>query len=100
MAKRSTMRASDADREHVADRLREAAVEGRLIAEELEDRLARALRARTYGDLDPLVSDLPRPPAPRRKLTPSLILLRVMIGLALVVMAAVVLVIAVFLITG
>jgi hypothetical protein len=100
MAKRSTVRASDADREQVADRLREASVEGRLLAEELEDRLARAFRARTYGDLDPLVADLPRQLVPRRRLTFSLILLRVMMALALLVMAAVVLVVAVFLITG
>lgn len=43
----------------VADRLRQAAAEGRLLAEELEHRLARALRARTYAELDPLVADLP-----------------------------------------
>ena len=53
------MRASDDDRERVAERLRQAAVEGRLLAHELEERLARALRARTYGDLDDVVSDLP-----------------------------------------
>jgi hypothetical protein len=54
------MRASDADRETVAERLRRAAVDGRLLAHELEDRLARALRAKTYGELDALVADLPR----------------------------------------
>jgi Domain of unknown function (DUF1707) len=61
MARRSALRASDSDRERVADRLREATGEGRLLAEELEDRLGRALRARTYGELDALVADLPRP---------------------------------------
>jgi Domain of unknown function (DUF1707) len=100
MARRSTVRASDADREHVAERLRHAAGEGRLLAEELEERLARALRARTYGELDPLVADLPHPRAPRRKLTPSMILLRVMAGIAVLFAAAVVLAIAVFLATG
>ncbi|HZU39843.1 MAG TPA: DUF1707 domain-containing protein [Solirubrobacteraceae bacterium] len=59
MPRRATLRASDRDREQVADRLRQAAAEGRLLAEELEHRLARALRARTYGELDPLVADLP-----------------------------------------
>jgi hypothetical protein len=54
------MRASDADRETVAERLRRAAVDGRLVAHELEERLARALRAKTYGELDALVADLPR----------------------------------------
>lgn len=53
------MRASDEDRERVAERLRQAAVEGRLLAHELEERLARSLRARTYGELDDLVSDIP-----------------------------------------
>ncbi len=59
VARRSMVRASDADREHVAERLRQAASEGRLLAEELEQRLAAALRARTYGELDELVLDLP-----------------------------------------
>src|SRR5437763_5217344 len=100
MARRSTVRASDADREHIAERLRDAAGEGRLLSEELEERLARAFRARTYGELDPLVSDLPRPPAPRRRLTPGMILLRVLAGLAALFVAAVVLAVAVFLATG
>lgn len=43
----------------MADRLRGAATEGRLTAEELEDRLHHAFSARTYGELDPLVADLP-----------------------------------------
>lgn len=59
MSQRSTLRASDADREHVAERLRNAAGEGRLLAEELEQRLGSALRARTYGELDEVVADLP-----------------------------------------
>ena len=59
MARRATLRASDSDREFVAERLRQAAAEGRILAEELEARLARALRARTYAELDPLVADLP-----------------------------------------
>ena len=59
MAKRSSLRASDADRERVAERLRDAAAEGRILAHELEERLATALRARTYGELDSVVGDLP-----------------------------------------
>jgi Flp pilus assembly protein TadB len=54
------MRASDADREHVTDRLRQASAEGRIHAHELEERLATALRAKTYGELDATVDDLPR----------------------------------------
>lgn len=62
MAKRAHLRASDSDRESVADRLRAAAAEGRLLTEELEERLSRALRARTYGELDAVTADLPRSP--------------------------------------
>jgi hypothetical protein len=60
MGRRSAIRASDADREHVAERLRDAAAEGRLLAEELEHRLEAAFSARTYGELSAVVSDLPR----------------------------------------
>ena len=59
MARRSTLRASDADREKVAERLRQATVEGRLLAEEFEQRLEAALSARTYRELDALLADLP-----------------------------------------
>ena len=59
VARRTTLRASDADREAVAERLRHACAEGRLLAEELEDRLGAVFSARTYGELDALVSDLP-----------------------------------------
>jgi Flp pilus assembly protein TadB len=59
MAQRSSLRASDADRDQATDRLRKAAAEGRILASELEDRLASALRARTYGDLDAVTADLP-----------------------------------------
>lgn len=72
MTRRAMMRASDADREHVAERLRDAAGEGRLLADELEERLGAALKARTYGELDRLVVDLPSMqvgPSQRRPLT-------------------------------
>ena len=59
MAAHGSLRASDADREAVAERLHQAAVEGRLEPEELEERLHAALRARTYGELRRLHSDLP-----------------------------------------
>ena len=62
MASHSSLRASDADREAVAERLRHAAVEGRLEPDELEERLHAALRARTYGDLGRLLTDLPSTP--------------------------------------
>lgn len=59
MARRTAIRASDEDRELVAERLRTATGEGRLLPAELEDRLTAALTAQTHGQLAMLVSDLP-----------------------------------------
>jgi hypothetical protein len=59
------VRASDAERERVAEALRSHAVAGRLDATELEDRLGLAYGARTRGDLAPLLADLPVPAPPR-----------------------------------
>jgi hypothetical protein len=53
------MRAGDADRDRVAELLNTAYVEGRLSRDEHDARLESALSARTYADLDQLVSDLP-----------------------------------------
>ncbi|MFD9906741.1 DUF1707 domain-containing protein [Streptomyces sp. NPDC059063] len=53
------LRASDADRERVAEVLREAMAEGRLDMDEFNERLDAAYQARTYGDLAPLTQDLP-----------------------------------------
>jgi Domain of unknown function (DUF1707) len=53
------LRASHADRDQVVELLRVAAGDGRLSAEELDDRLERALTARTYAELAPLTADLP-----------------------------------------
>ena len=64
----SELLASDADRDRAAERLRAATAEGRLTAEELEERLERAFSARTDAELEPLVADLPAPrraPRPR-----------------------------------
>ncbi|MGH4032721.1 DUF1707 SHOCT-like domain-containing protein [Actinomycetota bacterium Odt1-20B] len=58
------LRASDADRERVAERLRDAMAEGRLDMEEFEERLDATYKARTYGELAPLTRDLPGPGAP------------------------------------
>jgi hypothetical protein len=62
----SELLASDADRDRVAERLRTAAGEGRLTAEELEERLERSFSARTDAELEPLVADLPAPVRERR----------------------------------
>ena len=53
------MRASDADRQQVIDRLRAALDEGRLKMDEYLDRMGHAAEAVTYGDLTPLYADLP-----------------------------------------
>jgi hypothetical protein len=54
--------ASDADREIICARLQEGHVHGRLTLEELSQRLDTALKARTRGELLPLIQDLPAPP--------------------------------------
>jgi uncharacterized protein DUF1707 len=53
------LRASHEDRDQVVELLRVAAGDGRLTAEELDERLEVALTARTYGELTALVKDLP-----------------------------------------
>jgi len=53
------LRVSDADRERVAERLRDAAGEGRLTLDELDERVERAYAARTAGELTTLTADLP-----------------------------------------
>ena len=67
------VRASDADRERVAEQLSRHAAAGRLTAEELTERLDATYAARTHGELAPLVTDLPDdpaapPPDPEREL--------------------------------
>ena len=53
------LRASDADRERVADVLRHAAGEGRLTVDELDERLNAAYASVTRADLERLVEDVP-----------------------------------------
>ncbi len=61
------MRVSDADREQVAERLREHFAVGRLTSEELDQRVAAALSAKTVRDLRVIMADLPEPaPAGRQ----------------------------------
>lgn len=64
------LRASHEDRDRVIELLRVAAGDGRLTAEELDERIEVAFSARTYGELAVLTADLPvagqpsAPPAP------------------------------------
>lgn len=66
----SSLRASDSDREQVADQLSRAATQGRLSTAELEERIGLLYRSRTYGELDALIADLPSTALdrPRRQL--------------------------------
>jgi hypothetical protein len=86
------LRAADSDREHAADRLRHAAAEGRLHLEELEERLGVVFAARTYGELDAVVADLPTARDTRRHKAP----LWVKATLALAIVMAMIAVLAVF----
>ncbi len=56
---REKMRAADADRDRVVEFLNTAYTEGRLSKDEYDGRLENAFSARTYADLDQLVTDLP-----------------------------------------
>jgi hypothetical protein len=55
----------------VADRLRDAAGEGRLDPDELEERVAAAYGARTHGELIAVTADLPEAPGPPGRLEPG-----------------------------
>ncbi len=59
MASDPRIRASDADRDRTAALLREHHAAGRLTADEFAERLDKAYAAKTLGELDELLSDLP-----------------------------------------
>ena len=63
---RDDMRAGDSDRQAAAERLRAAVDEGRLDLHEYDERLQRAYAAKTYGELNGLLADLPSPLAEQR----------------------------------
>ena len=91
------LRVSDAERERVAARLRDAAAEGRLTLAEADERQAMAYAARIRDDLAPLTADLPPPPQPAAgRNRPLSRRTRQRLGLH----AAVVLVLAAILVTG
>jgi hypothetical protein len=60
MAYDPRLRASDQDRDRAASMLREHHAAGRLTAEEFNERLDRAFEAKTVGELDELLADLPK----------------------------------------
>jgi Domain of unknown function (DUF1707) len=61
------MRVSDAERADVADRLSKHYSDGRLDQAEFNERLDRAMKARTRADLGGLFSDLPNAEEPRKE---------------------------------
>jgi hypothetical protein len=79
------IRASDADRDRATALLREHHAAGRLTAEEFHERMDKALDAKTLGEIDELMTDLPAidlyqlpasslrrtPPVPRQSLVPT-----------------------------
>jgi hypothetical protein len=65
------LRISDADRHQVAEILRQAAGEGRLDLDELDQRLEQTYAARTYADLVPITLDLPAHPHQRPVVRPA-----------------------------
>jgi hypothetical protein len=74
------LRVSDEDRHKVAEILREAAGDGRIDLEELDERLEQTYAAKTYADLVPITVDLPahnqqhpvaRSPVPKREVLPA-----------------------------
>ena len=64
MSEPEQLRISDDDRHRVAEVLREAAGEGRIDLEELDERLEAAYGAKVYADLVPILADLPNAQLP------------------------------------
>lgn len=75
----SRLRISDTERNQVAEILRDAAAEGRIDLDELDERLDAVFAAKTYAELEPITRDLPldnirppsRTPAVRRQTLPT-----------------------------
>lgn len=67
----SELRVSDVDREQAAQRVQEAAADGRLGLDELDERLGAAYAARTYGELARVTRDLAAPTTPTAVGRPS-----------------------------
>lgn len=65
------MRASDTDRERVAQQLHNALGEGRITVDELEQRLDTVYAAKTLGELEPVTADLPTEPSPSSQARPA-----------------------------
>jgi hypothetical protein len=85
---RGQMRAADVDRDRAVSFLTTAFTEGRLTKDEYDERVERALHARTYSDLDVIVTDLPgarsvgSPPVVRPRGTNGLAIASLACGIA------------------
>ena len=66
MMRNPNLRASDADRDAIADRLRQHHTDGRLDQDEFQERLDRCFAAKTVGELAELTRDMPDDTARRR----------------------------------
>jgi hypothetical protein len=66
MIRNPNLRASDADRDATADRLRQHHTDGRIDQEEFQERLDRCFAAKTMGELAELTRDLPADTARHR----------------------------------
>ncbi|HXW80612.1 MAG TPA: DUF1707 domain-containing protein, partial [Acidimicrobiales bacterium] len=64
-------RISDAERDAVVTVLGRNAAEGRLSIEELEERLSKVYAARTYGEVEPILVDLPHFPTSAGPVSPA-----------------------------
>ena len=69
--RREELRAADSDRQFVAERLQAALNEGRLTLSEYDERLKQTYAARTYGELDRMLDDLPATITGRDSMIPT-----------------------------
>jgi Domain of unknown function (DUF1707) len=87
-ARDADLRASQQERERTVERLRAHAGDGRLELDELEQRVEAALAARTRGELDALLADLPREPRrPERRTRVARAWLPLLAGIAILALA-------------
>ena len=80
------IRASDDERNEVADKLSRHFADGRLDQAEFQERLGRAVGAKTRGDLDGLFDDLPRLATEPPPLTPRRWRFRPLVGIVAILL--------------
>lgn len=80
-------RAADADREATSERLRRHHAEGRLDAEEFQERIDRCYQAKTVGELEQLVTDLPPEPTSGGRFHPRRLLMVPLVPIVITIVA-------------